>query len=79
MVRRAVPEGERNIAIAKLSGLLLAKRIDPYVTLDLMLGFNQKHCAPPLEDKEVAVVVANIARRELSRRAAHRAKAGAHG
>jgi putative DNA primase/helicase len=79
MVMRAVPEGERNVAIAKLSGLLLAKRIDPYVTLDLMLGFNRSHCNPPLADKEVAVVVANIARRETDRRTKNRAKAGVNG
>jgi len=44
-----------------------------------MLGFNRSHCNPPLGDKEVAVVVANIARRETDRRTKNRAKAGVNG
>lgn len=79
MVSHTVPEGERNVVIAKMSGLLLSKRIDPYVTLSLMLGFNQINCVPPLDQEEVARTVANIAKRELSKREKNRAGAGVHG
>jgi len=68
-------DGERNVTIARLSGLLLGRRIDPHVCLDLMLAFNATRCRPPLPEDEVAATVASIARRELAARAARRAGA----
>lgn len=63
-----VREGERNIAMARLAGLLLGRRIDPHSCLDLMLAFNAARCWPPLPDREVVTTVASIARRELAGR-----------
>jgi putative DNA primase/helicase len=63
-----VGEGERNIAMARLAGLLLGRRIDPHACLDLMLAFNAARCRPPLPDREVVSTVASIARRELAGR-----------
>jgi putative DNA primase/helicase len=63
-----VGEGERNIAMARLAGLLLGRRIDPHACLDLMLAFNAARCRPPLPDREVVATVASIARRELAGR-----------
>jgi putative DNA primase/helicase len=64
LTRYGVAQGERNATITKLTGLLLGKRIDRLVCFDLMLGFNQLRCAPPLSDKEIAAIVVSIARRE---------------
>lgn len=61
-------DGERNVTIARLSGLLLGRRIDPHVCLDLMLAFNAARCRPPLPEDEVARTVASIARREYAGR-----------
>jgi len=69
LTREGAANGERNNSIAKLSGLLLGKRIDPHVCLDLMLAFNATRCQPPLPEDEVAMTVASIARRELQGRA----------
>jgi len=63
-----VDEGRRNIAIARLAGLLLGRRIDPHTCLDLVLAFNAARCRPPLSDREVVSTVASIARRELAGR-----------
>jgi putative DNA primase/helicase len=63
-----VGEGERNIALARLAGLLLGRRIDPHACLDLVLAFNVARCRPPLPDREVVLTVASIARRELAGR-----------
>jgi len=73
-----VGEGERNIAMARLAGLLLGRRIDPHVCLDLMLAFNAARCRPPLPDREVVSTVASIARRELAGRRRRREER-AHG
>ena len=62
---RGAVEGQRNDTIARLSGLLLGKRVDPHLCLDLMLAFNDSRCRPPLSDEEVARTVASIARREF--------------
>jgi hypothetical protein len=72
LTRQGVVNGERNVTIARLSGLLLGRRIDPHVCLDLMLAFNATRCQPPLADDEVVATVASIARRELGARAARR-------
>jgi putative DNA primase/helicase len=62
VVREQVPEGQRNTIITRISGHLFAKRVDPGICLDLMLAFNAKFCAPPLDEKEVAQIVASIDR-----------------
>jgi hypothetical protein len=58
----------RSHAIARLSGLLLRRFIDPLVALDLVRMFNALHCAPPLEEAEVIRIVTDIATREKQRR-----------
>lgn len=73
-----VGEGERNISLARLAGLLLGRRIDPHVCLDLVLAFNAARCRPPLPDLEVVSTVASIARRELASRRRQREER-AHG
>lgn len=68
LARDGAINGERNVTIARLSGLLLGRRIDPHVCLDLMLAFNATRCRPPLPDREVVATVASIARREFAGR-----------
>jgi hypothetical protein len=62
LVREGVAEGARNSTIASLAGHLLWHGSDPEVVLELMLAWNRARCRPPLEDEEVARVVASIAR-----------------
>jgi len=62
LVREGVPEGERNTTIASLTGHLLWHGVDAEVALELMLAWNRLRCRPPLDDEEVARVVASIAR-----------------
>ncbi len=68
LVTGGVEEGQRNDSIARLSGHLLRRRVDPYVVLDLMLAFNSVRCRPPLSADEVANIVDSVARREHRRR-----------
>lgn len=70
LVREGVLEGERNSTIASLTGHLLW-HVDPEVALELMLAWNRMRCRPPLDDAEVAQVVASITR-------LHEADLGAH-
>lgn len=62
LVRRGVREGERNSSIASLCGHLLRHGVDPQVALELLLCWNRERCAPPLDDDEVAQVIASIRR-----------------
>jgi hypothetical protein len=64
----AVTEGARNTTIARLTGHLLRKYVDPLVTLDLMQAFNAARCEPPLASEEVGTIVRSIAAKELRRR-----------
>lgn len=62
LVHEGVPEGQRNAAVASLTGYLLWHGVDPDVVLELLLAWNRARCRPPLDDAEVAQVVASIAR-----------------
>ncbi len=62
LVREGVPEGERNSTIASLTGHLLWHGVDPDVALELLLAWNRMRCRPPLDDAEVAQVIASITR-----------------
>ncbi|MEO9298782.1 bifunctional DNA primase/polymerase [Devosia alba] len=61
-------EGQRNDAIARLTGHLLRARVDPRVCLTLIIAWNRLHCLPPLDDDEVVETVCSIAAREIARR-----------
>ncbi len=65
-----VTQGQRNQALAKLTGHLLRNRIDPWVAAELMLAWGQMRCQPPLPPDEIMHTVRSIARREISRRKA---------
>lgn len=60
LVREGVPEGQRNSSVASLAGHLLWHQVDAEVVLELLLAWNRMRCRPPLDDAEVAQVVANI-------------------
>jgi hypothetical protein len=72
VTKNGAEDGARNVTIAGLCGLLLGRRIDPHVCLDLLLAFNATRCRPPLSEDEVVSIVASIARREYAGRAARR-------
>jgi hypothetical protein len=62
LAREGVAEGTRNSTIASLTGHLLWHGVDADVALELMLAWNRMRCRPPLDDDEVAGVVASITR-----------------
>jgi hypothetical protein len=65
-----VGEGARNDSIARMTGYLLRRYVDPQVTLELMLALNASRFQPPLEDAEVRKTFASIASKELARQEA---------
>lgn len=48
LTHNGVASGERNNAIARIAGLLLRNRLDPWVTADLLPTWNACRCSPPL-------------------------------
>jgi hypothetical protein len=64
-----VLEGQRNSTITSLYGHLLARNVDARIASELVLGWNHRHCSPPLSDNEVLRICASIAGRDLARRA----------
>jgi hypothetical protein len=62
LVQEGVAEGERNSTIASLTGHLLWHGVDPEVALEVLLAWNRMRCRPPLDDTEVARVVASISK-----------------
>jgi hypothetical protein len=68
LAESGVSEGTRNDAIARLTGHLLRRRVDPRVALELVRTWNSARCRPPLADTEVEQVVNSIAGKELKRR-----------
>jgi Bifunctional DNA primase/polymerase, N-terminal/Primase C terminal 1 (PriCT-1) len=70
LIRSGVCEGERNNAVAAISGHLLRRYVDPFIVLDLLLLWNSRRCQPALPDTEVAEIVRSISGLELARRKA---------
>jgi hypothetical protein len=68
LVHDGVGEGARNDALTRLSGYLLVRLVDPFVTLGLLQAWNSARCSPPLPEADVARIVNSIAGRELARR-----------
>jgi hypothetical protein len=68
IVTGGVAEGARDCTIAKLTGHLLRRRVDPIVALELMQVWNAMRCTPPLSATDVVRVVNSIAGKELRRR-----------
>jgi Bifunctional DNA primase/polymerase, N-terminal/Primase C terminal 1 (PriCT-1) len=68
LVHDGVDEGQRNKSVARLAGHLLRRRIDPHVTLDLLIAWDQSRCRPPLGAAEVTTIVNSIAAKEIKRR-----------
>jgi hypothetical protein len=60
LARGDVEEGQRNTTIASFAGHLLWHGVDPEVVSELLLSWNRVRCRPPLDDDEVARVVASI-------------------
>ena len=58
----------RGRAIARLSGVLLRRYVDPLVVLDLCRVFNETRCQPPLDDADVLRIVTDITRSEQQER-----------
>jgi len=67
---KGVSEGARDCSLTKLTGYLLRRHVDPFVTLELIRVFNATRCAPPLPDQDIERIVASVAGLELKRRQA---------
>ncbi len=68
LIRNGAGEGSRNDSIARLVGHLLRRRVEPMMTLELALAFNDARCRPPLPRSEVITIVDSICALELKRR-----------
>lgn len=69
LLRTGLVEGERNVKLASLAGLLLHHGLEPGVVEELLQGWNLGRCRPPLPPEEVAQIVASIRRtQERARR-----------
>jgi hypothetical protein len=63
-----VTEGARNATVTKLAGYFLRRYADPFLVLELLQGWNEARCNPPLSAEDVIKIVNSIAGRELKRR-----------
>jgi hypothetical protein len=66
IVREGAGVNLRHPTILSLAGHLLARGIDPGVTLELMQAFNLARCRPPKSEQEVYEIVNWCAGRELA-------------
>lgn len=61
-----ITEGERHQTLLALAGHLLARRVDPFVALELVRAVSQARCRPPLPDQEVIRLVGWVCKREAT-------------
>jgi hypothetical protein len=62
-----VDGSRRSAAIARISGVLLRRYLEPEIALGLVRSWNESRCHPPLDGGEVERIMRNIARREAAR------------
>jgi putative DNA primase/helicase len=63
-----ISEGERNLAITRLAGLLFSRlNRTPHLAAELVLAWNATHCSPPLDEEEVWRTIESIAQREAQK------------
>jgi hypothetical protein len=70
LARDGCSEGERNDGIARLTGHLLRRYVDPIVVCEIVQAWNIARCTPPLHPAEVSTIINSICGRELARRQA---------
>jgi hypothetical protein len=65
-----VSEGARNATLTRLAGYFLRRAInlDPLLLLELLQGWNEGRCKPPLPEEDVRRIVNSICGREIRRR-----------
>lgn len=68
IVAEGLADGQRNAGLARIVGHLLAKDVDAHLVAEVAHLVNAR-CRPPLPAREVDLVVASIAGREVRRRA----------
>lgn len=68
LARDGAETGQRNEAVARLTGYLLRRRPAPRVTLELVRARSESRLRPPRSDEEVARTVDSIAQIEMKRR-----------
>jgi Bifunctional DNA primase/polymerase, N-terminal/Primase C terminal 1 (PriCT-1) len=68
LVRDGATEGRRNSTVARITGHLLRRYVDPFVTLELMLAWNMARCDPALDSEEVTAIVNSVCGKESQRR-----------
>jgi hypothetical protein len=62
-----VEGSRRSAAIARISGVLLRRYIEPEIALGLVRSWNESRCHPPLDGEEIQRIMKNIVRRETAR------------
>lgn len=67
-IAQGVGEGQRNQAVAALTGRLLSRGFDPIEAAALVMAWNTCYNQPPLPDHEVSRTIDSIAKREWNRR-----------
>ena len=61
-VCEGVAEGARNATLVSLCDHMLGQGLEPAVVRELLLAWNRMACRPPLDDDEVARVLASSLR-----------------
>jgi bifunctional DNA primase/polymerase-like protein/primase-like protein len=64
LVAKGVAQGKRNESTAALAGHLLARNVDPFVALELLVSWDERRNRPPLGRQEVTRTVGSIAAKE---------------
>jgi hypothetical protein len=62
-----VDGSRRSAAIARISGILLRRYVEPEIALGLVRSWNESRCHPPLDSEAVERIMRNITRRETAR------------
>lgn len=66
LAKASVLEGQRNMTLTRLAGVLLSRKVPANFCSDLLLAFNEARCSPPLPPNEVARIIKSIGHRAFA-------------
>jgi hypothetical protein len=67
IAHRDIIDGERNETLARITGHVLRRHVDPDIAVALIHAFNKTQCTPPLDTAEVDQILRSIAAKEARR------------
>jgi hypothetical protein len=60
-------DGDRNRSATRVAGLLFGSLKNPLAAREFLRSWNETHCRPPIDDRELSIIINSVAGREADK------------